>query len=77
VKNIAVTADLKNQLTLGRLAIVAFLLNSPRKFEIVPAPVAEKIAQRDADAVVHLNQKIEIEADDSYVDFQVPDDLTW
>lgn len=77
VKNIGVTADLKNQLTLGRLAIVTFLLNSQRKFEIVPAPVAEKIAQRDANAVVHLNQKAEIEEDDPYANFQVPDDLTW
>jgi uncharacterized protein YaiL (DUF2058 family) len=77
VKSIAVTADLKNQLTLGRLAIVTFLLNSQRKFEIVPAPVAEKITQRDADAVVHLNQKVEMEEDDPYADFQVPDDLTW
>ncbi len=77
VKNIGVTADLKNQLTRGRLAIVTFLLDSQRKFEIVPAPVAEKIAQRDAGAVVHLNQKAEMDEDDPYADFQVPDDLTW
>jgi uncharacterized protein YaiL (DUF2058 family) len=77
VKNIGVNADLKNQLTLGRLAIVTFLLNSQRKFEIVPAPVAEKIAQRDAASVVHLDQKVEMDDDDAYADFQVPDDLTW
>ena len=77
VKNIAVTPELKNQLTLGRLAIVTFLLNNQRKFEIVPAPVAEKIAKRDATAVVHLNQEVETEEDDPYADFQVPDDLTW
>jgi len=77
VKSIAVTTELKNQLTLGRLAIVTYLLNSQRKFEIVPAPVAEKIARRDADAVVHLNQKVEMDDDDPYADFQVPDDLTW
>lgn len=77
VKNIGVTADLKNQLTLGRLAIVTYLLNSQRRFEIVPGPVAEKIAQRDADAVLHLNQEVEVAEDDPYAEFQVPDDLTW
>jgi len=77
VKNIGVTEDLKNQLTLGRLAIVTLLVNSERRFEIVPAAVAEKIAQRDTESVVHLNQKVEMEEDDPYADFQVPDDLTW
>ena len=77
VKNIGVTEDLKNQLTLGRLAIVTLLVNSGRRFEIVPAAVAEKIAQRDTESVVHLNQKVEMEEDDPYADFQVPDDLTW
>jgi uncharacterized protein YaiL (DUF2058 family) len=79
VKNIGVTAEQKNQLTLGRLAIVTLLINKERKFEIVPAVVAEKIAQRDVDSVVHLNQKVELEEDenDPYADFQIPDDLTW
>ena len=77
MKNIGVTEDLKNQLTLGRLAIVTLLVNSGRRFEIVPAAVAEKIAQRDTESVVHLNQKVEMEEDDPYADFQVPDDLTW
>jgi uncharacterized protein YaiL (DUF2058 family) len=45
----------------------------------VPAPVAEKIAQRDVDSVVHLNQKVEMQENenDPYADFQIPDDLTW
>lgn len=79
VKNIAVTAELKNQLTLGRLAIVVLLVNKDSRFEIVPAQVAEKIAQRDVDSVVHLNQKVEMEEDenDPYADFRIPDDLTW
>ena len=79
VKNIGVTAEQKNQLTLGRLAIVTLLVNRERRFEIVPAPVAEIIAQRDVDSVVHLNRKVETEANepDPYADFQIPDDLTW
>jgi hypothetical protein len=79
VKNIGVSAEQKNQLTLGRLAIVTLLANKDRRFEIVPTPVADKIAQRDADSVVHLNQKVEIDENenDPYADFQIPDDLTW
>ena len=79
VKNIGVTEEQKNQLTLGRLAIVTLLVNREHRFEIVPAPVAEKIAQRDVDSVVHLNQKVEMQEheDDPYADFQIPDDLTW
>jgi len=79
VKNIGVSEVQKKQLTLGRLAIVTLLVNKTRQFEIVPAPVAEKIAQRDADSVVHLNQKVEMEENenDPYADFQIPDDLTW
>jgi uncharacterized protein YaiL (DUF2058 family) len=79
VKNIGVTAEQKNQLTLGRLAIVTLLVNREHRFEILPAVVAEKIAQRDTDAVVHLNQKVEMEENenDPYADFKIPDDLTW
>ncbi len=79
VKNIGVTEEQKNQLTLGRLGIVTLLVNKDRRFEIVPAPVAEKIAQRDVDSVVHLNQTVEMEENenDPYADFQIPDDLTW
>ena len=79
VKNIGVTKAQKGQLTLGRLAIVTLLVNNEPRFEIVPAPVAEKITQRDADSVVHLNQKVELEENenDPYADFKIPDDLTW
>lgn len=77
VKSILVTTELKNQLTLGHVAIVTYLLNSQRKFEIVPAAVADKIAGRNADAVVHLNKEVEVDEDDPYAAFQVPDDLTW
>jgi uncharacterized protein YaiL (DUF2058 family) len=79
VKKIFVTADIKQQLSQGRLAIVRLILKSERLFEIVPTGVAEKIAQRDKNAVIHLNAldaRTESE-DDPYADYQVPDDLTW
>ena len=42
-------------------------------------PVAQKFAERDADSVVLLNNKvdaIELE-DDPYTDYQIPDDFSW
>jgi len=79
VRKLYVTADIKQQLSQGRLAIVRLVLKSERLFEIVPAAVAAKIAQRDQQSVVQLNQatdKGEIE-DDPYADYHIPDDLTW
>ena len=63
----------------GWWVVVVVAVQSQYRFEIVPSPVAEKIAQRDVDSVVHLNQKVQMEEneDDAYADFQIPDDLTW
>ena len=79
VMKIFVNDDIKQQLSQGRLAIVRLVLKSERLFEIVPAAVAEKIAQRDDQSVVHLNAMVEKteNEDDPYADYQVPDDLTW
>ena len=79
VKKIYVTEAIKKKLSQGRLAIVRLVLKSERLFEIVPAAVAEKIAQRDEHAVVQLNRaadRLEDE-DDPYADYQIPDDLSW
>jgi len=79
VRKLYVTADIKQQLSQGRLAIVRLVLKSERLFEIVPAAVAAKIAQRDQQSVVQLilaTDKVEIE-DDPYADYQIPDDLNW
>jgi uncharacterized protein YaiL (DUF2058 family) len=78
VKKINLNEELKNQLIGGRLAIVTILKNRQRKFELVPAPVAEKIAQRDESCIVQLNEKMETDGeDDAYVDYKIPDDLMW
>ncbi|MCZ6488174.1 MAG: DUF2058 family protein, partial [Gammaproteobacteria bacterium] len=79
VRKIYVTDTIKQQLSLGRLAIVRLVLKSETLFEIVPAAVAVKIAQRDEQLVVQLNlatDKSENQ-DDQYADYQIPDDLTW
>ncbi len=68
------------QVTKGRLAVV--LLDDA--YELVPAPVADKIAQRDEASVSYradldksgADGKDE-EEDDWYADYEIPDDLTW
>ncbi|WP_145600468.1 DUF2058 family protein, partial [Yersinia frederiksenii] len=48
-------------------------------YAIIPASVADKIAQRDANSIVlnsALSQK-EQDEEDPYADFKVPDDLMW
>lgn len=79
IKKIFVTKDIKQQLSEGRLAIVRLVLKSERLFEIVPAAIAEKIVQRDVNALVQHNEKVNTEQnkDDPYADYQIPDDLTW
>ena len=70
---------MQDHLSKGRLAIVTLLGNKTEKFDVVPAAIAEKIAQRDSDYIVQLNDKdssSEIE-DDTYADYQIPDDLMW
>ncbi|SQK75351.1 Uncharacterized protein conserved in bacteria [Tatumella ptyseos] len=65
----------------GRLAIARLLKEKSdiADYAIIPASVADKIAQRDADSIV-LNSALSQEAqdeDDPYADFKVPDDLMW
>jgi uncharacterized protein YaiL (DUF2058 family) len=79
VKKVQLGQELKHRLSRGQLAIVTILINGVRKFEIVPAPVAAKIAQRDMSYLVQLNDKVgqgENE-DDDYAAYKIPDDLMW
>ena len=79
VKNILVTAEQRNHLTSGHLAIAATGTAGNRQFEIVAVQVARKIAERDEQSVILLNDG-EASApleDDPYAAYQIPDDLTW
>ncbi|AGR61386.1 MAG TPA: DUF2058 domain-containing protein [Salmonella bongori] len=81
IKRIDVDKLTQTQLINGRLAI-ARLANEKtgeHEYAIIPASVADKIAQRDADSIV-LNSALsqeEQDEDDPYADFKVPDDLMW
>ena len=81
IKKIAVDKVTQAQLISGRLAIARLVTdsNGESEYAIIPASVADKIAQRDAASIV-LNSALSQEAqdeDDPYADFKVPDDLMW
>ncbi|HHG8772369.1 TPA: DUF2058 domain-containing protein [Raoultella planticola] len=81
IKKIFVDKLTQTQLTSGRLAIARLAVdsNSESTYVIIPASVADKIAQRDASSIV-LNSALsqeEQDEDDPYADFKVPDDLMW
>lgn len=81
IKKIAVDKVTQAQLIGGRLAIARLTTdsNGESEYAIIPAVVADKIAQRDASSIV-LNSALSQEAqdeDDPYADFKVPDDLMW
>jgi hypothetical protein len=79
IKKIYVNEDLQNQLIRGRLAIVKLMINDELHYELVPSGVAEKIALRNDDCIVLINEKSvdEVDEDDPYADYQIPDDLMW
>ena len=76
VKRIFVTGDVADGIAKGRLAVVRL----GDGYEVVAAPVAEKIRERDESFVVLLNDIKADEApdeDDPYAEYQIPDDLMW
>lgn len=80
VKRMYVSNDMHKQVTKGRLTVV--LLDDA--YELVPTPVAEKIAQRDEQSIIYRadldtsgSDGKEQDQDDWYADYDIPDDLTW
>lgn len=81
IKKIYVDKLTQAQLVSGRLAIARLAVDNggDSQYVIIPASVADKIAQRDAGSIV-LNSALsqeELDEDDPYADFKVPDDLMW
>jgi uncharacterized protein YaiL (DUF2058 family) len=74
IERIYVSAAVRDHLTAGRLVIV--VLNGV--VELVPRVIADKIAERDANLVVRVKKPVtQVEEDDPYAAFQIPDDLMW
>ena len=81
IKKIEVDKTTQTQLINGRLAIARLIIDSNGEsvYAIIPASVADKIAQRDVTFIV-LNSALsqeEQDEDDPYADFKIPDDLMW
>ncbi|SFN61861.1 hypothetical protein SAMN05216516_1129 [Izhakiella capsodis] len=81
IKKIFVDKQTQAQLINGRLAIARLVSENAgeSQYAVIPASVADKIAQRDPGSIVlnsTLSQQEEGE-DDPYADFKVPDDLMW
>jgi len=74
IERIYVSAVVQGHLMAGRLVIVC----QGGATELVPRIIADKIAERDAALVVRVNKtSTEVDADDPYAAFQIPDDLMW
>lgn len=78
IKTLMLEAAQRKALTNGQLAIVK-TVDAP--FELVHATIARKIAERDKDVLIVLNEGSGAEEaedlDDAYADYKIPDDLMW
>ena len=71
---ILVDAAIRQGLNEGRLFIVRY----DGRSSVLPAAIAERIREREPNAVIKLNEPpTAVAADDPYKDFVVPDDLKW
>ena len=75
IKRLYLNELLIGQLSRGQLAIVKL----DDSYRLVPAKVAERIAQRDESIVlVRHDRSADVEdEDDPYADYKIPDDLMW
>jgi uncharacterized protein len=75
IQKLYVAPVMADQLARGMLAVVRL----GEGFEVVPTIIADKIAERDARAVVvrHDRDVGQQAADDPYADYPIPDDLMW
>ena len=74
IRKIFVTEAIRDRLARGQLAIARF----DDGYEVIPAAVAQKITQRDPTCIVsQAANRDDNGEDDSYADYQVPDDLMW
>lgn len=75
VKQLYVDQAIWDRLSRGQLAIIA----QGKSHAVIPVPVTEKIRQRDDNIFIYIaeNQSEQLEEDDPYAAYQIPDDLMW
>lgn len=74
IERMYVSAEVQSHLIAGRLVIIRL----DDAVELVPRVVADKIAEREPSIVVRVNKtSTNVDEDDPYAAFQIPDDFTW
>ena len=74
IERIYVSTEVREHLVAGRLVIVCL----DGAVELVPRVIADKIAERDPGLVVRVTKSsTEVEEDDPYAAYKIPDDLMW
>lgn len=73
VKKLYVNKELQTKLMKGLLSIAIY----GDSYRLVPTEIAERIHKRDPDMAICIEQKEDIDPDDPYADYEVPDDLMW
>lgn len=74
IKRIYVSTEVQGHLVAGRLVIVCH----GEAIELVPKVIADKIAERDPSLVVRVaKSSAEVDEDDPYAAYKIPDDLMW
>lgn len=77
INRIYINAEMKQQVIDGKLGIARI----EGRYELIPKVIAEKIQQRNEKRVIlfeHVeNEEKNIDENDPYAEFQVPDDLMW
>lgn len=73
IKKWYITDQQLDRIASGQLGVVGL----DDQHYLVPYQIAEKIAGRDESVILVLNTRKEIDEDDPYADYQVPDDLMW
>ena len=74
VKRLSVNALMRSKLSNGSLAIV----HHGGGYEVIPREAALKVQEREPRRIVLLNTPTEeLDADDPYAAYKIPDDLMW
>ncbi len=74
VKRIYINAEMKQKIIQGKLGIARI----EGRYELVPRSIAEKIQQRNEKRIILFdNETVEVDENDPYAEYEIPDDLIW
>ena len=75
IKKLYVSKQIVSGLSNGKMAIV----KQDERYFVVPAKAAGQIQERKAESLILLNSSVmkELDPDDPYAEFPIPDDLEW